>query len=111
MAQWIKNLPERQETPETWVQFLGWKDPLEEGMATPSSILAWRIPMDRGAWRATITKSRTELRQLGTHTGNISKDIKVRKFSSMGTWRSSQMLESPRTTTKILLTWPGKGGM
>ena len=74
MAQWIKNLPERQETPETWVHLLGWKDPLEEGMATPSSILAWRIPMDRGAWRATITKSRTQLRQLGTHTGNISKE-------------------------------------
>ena len=29
---------------ETWVQSLSWKDPLEEGMATPSSILAWRIP-------------------------------------------------------------------
>ena len=34
---------------ETWVQSLGWEDPLEEGMATHSSILAWRIPMDRGA--------------------------------------------------------------
>jgi len=39
---------------ETWVQSLGRKDPLEEGMATHSSILAWRIPMDRGAWRATV---------------------------------------------------------
>ena len=37
-----------------WVQFLGWEDPLEEGMATYSSILAWRIPMDRGAWQATV---------------------------------------------------------
>ena len=37
---------------ETWVQSLGWEDLLEEGMATHSSILAWRIPMDRGAWRA-----------------------------------------------------------
>ena len=35
---------------ETWVQSLGWEDPLEEGMATRSSILAWRIPMDSGAW-------------------------------------------------------------
>ena len=33
---------------------LGWEDPLEEGMATHSSILAWRIPMDRGAWGATV---------------------------------------------------------
>ena len=32
----------------------GGKDPLEEGMATHSSVLAWRIPMDRGAWRATV---------------------------------------------------------
>ena len=36
------------------VPFLGWEDPLEEGMATPSSILAWRIPMDREAWRAKV---------------------------------------------------------
>jgi len=36
-----KNLPGRK---ETWVQSLGWKDPLEEDMATHSSILAWRIP-------------------------------------------------------------------
>ena len=35
-----------------WVQFLGWEDLLEEGMATQSSILAWRIPTDRGAWKA-----------------------------------------------------------
>ena len=39
---------------ETGVQSLGWEDPLEEGMATRSSILAWRIPMDRGAWQATV---------------------------------------------------------
>ena len=41
MAQMVKNLPE---TRETWVGSLGWEDPLEEGMATYSSILAWRIP-------------------------------------------------------------------
>ena len=33
---------------------LGWEDPLEKDMATHSSVLAWRIPMDRGAWRATV---------------------------------------------------------
>ena len=47
---------------ETWVHSLGWENPLAEGMATHSSILAWRIPMDRGAWRATVhgaTNSRT----------------------------------------------------
>ena len=38
----------------TWVRSLGWEEPLEEGMATHSGLLAWRIPMDRGAWRATV---------------------------------------------------------
>ena len=51
-----------QETQQTWVQSLGQEDPLEEGMETHSSILAWRILMDRGAWRATVhrvAKTRT----------------------------------------------------
>ena len=39
---------------ETWVRPLGQEDPLDKGMATPSSIFAWRIPMDRGAWWATV---------------------------------------------------------
>ena len=44
MAQWVKNLPEIQETQETWVQSLGQEDPLEKKMASHSSILAWEIP-------------------------------------------------------------------
>ena len=39
---------------ETQVQSLGWEDLLEEGMATHSSVLAWRISMDRGTWQATV---------------------------------------------------------
>ena len=50
----VKNLPAVQETKETWVRSLGQEDPLEEGMATRSSILAWRIPMDRGVWQAAV---------------------------------------------------------
>ena len=49
---------------DTWVQSLGWEDPLEEDKATHSSILVWRIPMDRGAWQATVhgvTKSQIQL--------------------------------------------------
>ena len=42
VAQIVKNLPAVQ---ETWVQSLGWEDPLEEGLATHCSIIAWRIPM------------------------------------------------------------------
>ena len=49
--QTVKRLPAVQ---ETRVQSLGWEDPLERGMATYSSILAWRIPMNRVAWRATV---------------------------------------------------------
>ena len=59
VAQMVKNLPAMQ---ETWVRSLGMEDPLEEGMATHSSILTWRTPMDRGAWWATVhgvTKNRT----------------------------------------------------
>ena len=41
VAQMVKNMPSLQ---ETWVQSLGWEDPLEKGMATHSSILAWTIP-------------------------------------------------------------------
>ena len=44
MAQLVKKLPAMQETQEMWVQSLGWEDPLEKGMATHSSILAWEIP-------------------------------------------------------------------
>ena len=49
---------------ETWVQSLTGEETLEEGMATNSSILAWRILMDRGAWRAAVhgvAKSQTRL--------------------------------------------------
>ena len=56
---------------ETWVRALGWEDPLDEGMVTHSSVLAWRIPMDRGAWWATVhrvAKSQTQLKQLNMHT-------------------------------------------
>ena len=61
VAQVVKN-PSAMHEP--WVQYLGCKDPLEEGMAAHSSILAWRIPLDRGAWRATVhgvAKSQTQL--------------------------------------------------
>jgi len=42
---------------ETWIQSLNWEDALEKGMAICSSILAWRIPMDRGAWQAKVMGS------------------------------------------------------
>ena len=52
MAQIVKNPSAMR---EIWVPSLGWKDPLEEGLATHySNVLSWRIPMDRGARRATV---------------------------------------------------------
>ena len=51
MAQMVKNPSAMQET-QVWSLY--WEDPLEEGMATHSSILAWRIPMDKGAWWAAV---------------------------------------------------------
>ena len=51
VAQTVKNPPALQ---ETWVPSPGWEGPLQEGMATHSSILAWRIPMVKGTWWATI---------------------------------------------------------
>ena len=51
IAQLVKNPPAVQ---ETLVQFLGQEDPLEKEIATHSDILAWRIPMDSGAWQATV---------------------------------------------------------
>ena len=57
----VKNLPAMR---ETWVQSLGWEDTLEKGMAIHSSILAWRILMDKGIWLAIVqgvTKNQTQL--------------------------------------------------
>ena len=65
MAQQVKNPPAMQEPQKTWIRSLGLEDPLEEGMATHSSILAWRIPMDRGAWGITVhgvAESQTRLK-------------------------------------------------
>ena len=61
MAQWVRNPPATQ---ETWVQSLGQEDPLEEEMATYSSILIWRIPWTEGWGGLTahrVTKSQTQL--------------------------------------------------
>ena len=66
VAQTVKSLPAVQ---ETWVQSLGWEDPLEKEMATHSSILAWRIPWTV-AWWATarvVEKSWTQLSDQAQH--------------------------------------------
>ena len=97
MAPTVKNPPEMQ---ETWVQSLGWEDLWEDGMATYSSILAWRIPMDRGAWWATVqgvTKNQTQLSNYAQHNvilGTKQEIIheKKKKKKNFSHWKSELML-------------------
>ena len=75
---------------ETQVQSLGWEDPLEEGTATQSSFLAWRIPMDRGAWQAAVhgvAKSRARLSDFTFtfHFPPVEKEMAT--HSSVLAWR------------------------
>ena len=63
-----------------WVLSLGWEDPLEESMATHSSILAWRNPTDRGAWQAAVhgvTKSCIGMKRLNIHACTWKQPIDV----------------------------------
>ena len=63
VAQMVKNPPAMR---ETWVQSLGWEDPLEEGLATHSSILAWRIPWTKESGALQSMRS-----QRVGHTGHL----------------------------------------
>ena len=57
---------------EMWVRSLGQDDPLEKEMATYSSILAWKNPMDRGAWWATVHGAERSRIRLSTHACTVS---------------------------------------
>ena len=68
---------------ETWIRSLAWDDPLEEGMTIHSSILAWRIPTDRRAWRATVhgvAKGWTQLTVEAQHSISLNKFPEVFYF-------------------------------
>ena len=70
VAQMVKNPPAMQ---ETWVWSLGWEDPLEKDMVAHFSILAWRIPIDRGAWWVIVhgvAKSWTWLSDYAQHSSD-----------------------------------------
>ena len=109
----VKNPPAMQ---ETWVQSLGWEDLLEEGMATHSSIPAWRSPMDRGAWRAAfhgVTKSWTRLSTANTFSVQFSsvtqscptlcevKDESEKVSLKLNIQKSKIMASGPITSWKI----------
>ena len=85
---------------------LGGEDPLEKGMATLSSILAWRIPMDRGAWRAThspwVRKESDTTEQLST-----AHEI-IYSYSSLKRWRCDLLRLWFLWEKEIVFTW-GRG--
>ena len=66
---------------ETQVRSLYWEDPLEEGKATHSSILAWRIPMDRGTWWATVRGVANMTKQLSTAQQSFKIKKSLLKYS------------------------------
>ena len=78
VAQVVKNLPAMQ---ETQVPSLGWEDPLEEEMATHSSILAWRIPWTESWWATVhgVAKSQTHLSETENHWTDLSSVTHVLK--------------------------------
>ena len=84
----VKNLPAMQ---ETWVQSLGWDDPLKKGMATHSSILAWRIPWEeeRGRLQSMGCKQPDTIeRRTHTHTHTHTHTCFVLQFPDSNTrWR------------------------
>ena len=81
VAQLVKKLPAMW---ETWVESLGWEDPLEKGMATHSSVLAWKIPMDRGAWRATVHGVAKSWTRLSNFTHSLTHSCDLGQISSLG---------------------------
>ena len=108
VAQLVKNPPATQ---ETRVPSLGCEDPLEEGMATHSSILAWRIPIDRGAWQATIhgVAESDPSEQLSRHHGEIPTENLVVVVQSLSRvwlcdpWTTERQASLPFTIARSLL--------
>ena len=111
-AQWWRIGQPVQVTQDTRVQPLGWEDALETGKATHSSILSWRIPVDRGAWRATVhgvTKSRTRPSERALFLGTWRIQMKLKtcgvfKLNHVFSWLSVSLaphLPSPAITTDV----------
>ena len=100
VAQMVKNLPAIR---ETWARSLGWEDPLEEGMITHSSILAWRIPMDRGAWQATVhgvAKSWTRLSDTALSTWD---NRNIRRLATKCRFITAGVFQVPFSPYDLLL--------
>ena len=89
MAQSVKNPPAMR---ETWVRFLGQEDPLEEGMTTHSSILAWRIPWTEEPGGLQSTGSQSVRHDLSDSAYNTQRKVLVNRGNSVcGGWAESFM--------------------
>ena len=102
MAQTVKNPFARQ---ETWVRSLGWENPLEEGMATNSSILAWRIPMNQGAWQATVHR----VAKSWTRLSNYARMIMIVIVITIKHYRKIKLMKLQATRSYAANnTYPGR---
>ena len=97
----VKNLPEMQELQKTWVWSLGWEDPLEEEMATHSSFLAWRIPMDRRAWQTRIHG----VSRVGYDWAHTSASSKMPSYPSLKEEIAKTSISSPVGLRISSFTW------
>ena len=102
VAQLVKNLPGMQEMLEIWVQFLGWEDPMEEGMATHSSNLAWRIPWTEEPGRLhSIGCKELDTTQHSTAFRQIDRQIQI--CMSLSLKFQKQNILTPEITLVFLL--------
>ena len=120
VAQMVKNLPAMQ---ETWVWSLGWEDPLEEGMATHSSILAWRIHGQRSLASYSPWGSQNQIRLSNSHTHTHTHTTEQlthihthRRLSNTHThtrthtpWGQQEAAEGSRLQAPLLADWTTKG--
>ena len=104
VAQTVKNLPTMQ---ETWVQFLGWGDPLEKEIATHSSILAWRIPRAEEPVRLQTTGSQriVHVWVIDTHTANKNL-LNSTGNSFQYTVMTYMGIESKKSIYVYMCNWP-----
>ena len=101
----VKNLPAMQETQEMWVWSPGWEDPLEEEMATHSSILAWRIPWsEEPGGLHVVAKSRTRLSTLHALCFNCSlvKGLWINKSNDL---KKQKLQFSLKMLGRIFMGW------
>ena len=105
VAQRLKNPPANAGDAETWVQSPGRGDPLEEEMATHSSILAWENPMERGAWRTAVHRIAKESGTAEPEQDDfLPKSARWRRVGAGDTWCHSgeTWARWPRSTSTVI---------